>query len=238
MTTPLSPSRAIRDPDPRPAPSATSADRLALVAGGLVVSSLATAGLLLVRPGTARNATDHDSVAPVRDGTWLFAVADSLLFGVALVTLAVGTCLLVPDRGRVWATVGAALGVPGALLFSSGVFAFGVLAWYATEPEALSPAAGRSLLEFVEAHPAHLFGPLMVAFFVLNAGLLCITVALWVSRTVPRGLPATLGALVLAQFAIPGGRVTDVVQAALMGTFVVIGWHLWRTHPTTSSERR
>jgi hypothetical protein len=227
MITPLPSSSALRRNGDAARPLARR-DRVAVLTGAIVVGSLGTAALLLMRPGADRNAVDYESVSPVRDGTWWAAVTDAVLFGAAVVALAVATCMLVPDRGRLWATVGAALSVPAVVLFSSGVFAFGVLAWHATDDRAMSPAAGRTLLDFVEADPAHLFGPLMIGFLVLNAGLLCLAVGLWRSSTVPRVLPAVLMALVLAQFAVPSGRATDVVQSAMMLTFVAVGWLLWR----------
>jgi membrane protein implicated in regulation of membrane protease activity len=41
---------------------------------------------------------------------------------------------------------------------------------------------------------------------------------------VPRWLPIAAAVLVVAQFAVPGDRVLDVIQAALMTCYVALAW--------------
>jgi hypothetical protein len=139
-------------------------DRRRLIAAALVLGSTMDAVMFIWRPGTQRDALDYADVAPVRDATWLTGVFDSVGSYLALTAFALGVCVLVAGRGRTLATIGAALAIFGHILLAAGVFAVGVLFWYATDTNALSEQAGTGLLDYFQDHLGHVIGPQFVGF--------------------------------------------------------------------------
>lgn len=216
------------------APAAvTSAARVRIVAAALVLGSSAVAATLLLRPGPARNDLSYASFAAVRDGAWAATVVDHVGFIVAAFALAIAVCVLTPSRGAVWANIGAVLTAVGGTLFAGGVIAIGVLGWYATAPDALSPASGTALMTYLAENPGHVSGPQIPGFLLFNLGSLLLAVALWRAGSVPRWLPILWAVLTVAQFVGLPGRMLDLVQVALSAVFVVIAWFTVRaTAPT------
>lgn len=206
-------------------------DRARLIAVALVLGSVLEAVLFLWRPGTQRDALDYADVAPVRDATWMTGVLDAVGSGLAFTAFAIGVCVLVTQRGRTLATVGAAFAIFGHILLAAGVFAVGVLFWYATDTDALSEQAGTGLLDYFQDHLGHLIGPQFVGFATVAIGVLVMAGALWRSGVVPRWYPVVLVAGLVVQ-GVGSGRVLDVLQAASALTLTVLAWFLW-TNPDT-----
>lgn len=220
----------------RDAPSAAAgADRTRLAAAALALGSIVGAVMLVWRPGVDRGDFGYASVSAARDATWLVATIDAVASTVALIALAVCVCLLAPRRGRRLATIGAALTVPGAVLFSCGVFGFGLLAWYATDSDALSGEAGAGFLDHLEDNLGHLQGPEAVGFVAIALAVILFCVALWRAGSVPRWLPCGIVVLEIAQFSGVPGRALDLIQAALLLSFVAVAWFAW-THPCTGPD--
>jgi hypothetical protein len=169
----------------------------------------------------------------VRDGTWAGALIETVGYGLATMTLCIAVCRLTPKRGAALANIGAVVTALGGLLFAAASFAMGVLSWYATETDAVSPSAGSRLIDYVKDNPAHLLAVDAAGFVCLNLGLLLLASALGRVRTVPRWLPITFAVLIVAQFPTPG-RALDVVQATIMVMFVAVAFiHRRVTAPTT-----
>jgi hypothetical protein len=214
------PGRAVATPNP----VSTTKARDALVTAVLTLSALAVAAVLLWSPFPDRDHITYSSLAPVRDGAWLGAVIETVGYGLAAMTLGIAVCRLAPQRGAALANIGAVATVLGGVLFAAAPFAMGVLSWYATETDAVSPAAGGKLIDYVQDNPAHLIAVDAVGFVCLNLGLLLLAIALGRARTVPRWLPIAFAVLIVAQFPTPG-RALDVVQAAIMAMFVAVAFH-------------
>jgi hypothetical protein len=212
--------------DTRAAGPAAGRDRRRLLAAALVLGAVTVAVLFVWRPGTARDALDYTDIAPVRDATWLTGVFDAVGSGLAYTAFALGVCVLVTGRGRTLATIGAAFTIFGHILLSAGVFAVGVVFWYATDPGALSEEAGTELLDYFQDHLGHVIGPQFVGFSTASIGILVMAAALWRSRVVPRWYPPVLVAGLVLMGA-GGGRVLDVLEAAQILTLAILAWYLW-----------
>jgi hypothetical protein len=211
-------------------------DRRRLLVVALVLGAVGDAVLFVWRPGTQRDALDYADIAPVRDATWLTGVLDAVASGLALTAFAIGVCVLVTRRGRTLATIGAAFTIFGHILLSAGVFAVGVLFWYATEPDALSEEAGTELLDYFQDHLGHLIGPQFVGFASTALGVLIMAGALWRSRVVPRWYPVVLVLGLVVQGA-GTGRVLDFLQAAAVLSLAILGWFLWAGDSSVRQER-
>jgi hypothetical protein len=119
------------------------------------------------------------AVAPVRNATWMTRELDAVGSGLAFTAFAIGVCVLVTQRGRTLATVGAAFAIFGHILLAAGVFAVGVLFWYATDTDALSEQAGTGLLDYFQEHLGPVIGPQFVGFATVAMGVLVMAGALW-----------------------------------------------------------
>lgn len=192
-----------------------SRTRTVLVGGGLLISALAVAGLLLWLPWGERNDFGYDSIAPIRDTAWLGIALDGFAFGLLAITASLATCMLAPARGRRWAEVGAVVTIVGGLAFAMGAFARGAVSWFASDP-ALGADTGRTLLALIEGEPGRLLLVAMAGFLLVTVGMLVLAVAWWRSRSVPRWLPIALAALTVAQFTVFEGRALDVLQILVM----------------------
>jgi uncharacterized membrane protein len=155
-------------------------------------------------------------------------VLDAVGSGLALTAFAIGVCVLVTQRGRTLATVGAAFAIFGHILLAAGVFAVGVLFWYATDTDALSEQAGTGLLDYFQERLGPVIGPQFVGFATVAIGVLVMAGALWRSGAVPGWYPVVLVAGLVVQ-GVGSGR---VLQAASALTLTVLAWFLW-TDPET-----
>jgi hypothetical protein len=222
--------------DTRAAGPVAGRDRCRLLAIALVLGAVMVAVLFVWRPGTQRDALDYADIAPVREATWLTAVFDAVGSGLAYTAFALGVCALVTGRGRTLATIGAAFTIFGHILLSAGVFAVGVLFWYATDTSALSEEAGTGMLNYFQDHLGHVIGPQFVGFSTASIGVLLMAVALWRSRVVPRCYPPVLVAGLVLMGA-GGGRVLDMLEAAQILTLAILAWYLWSGDTSARPER-
>lgn len=201
--------------------------RPTLIAVILSLASLIVATIVLWQPWGERDSFGYADIAPHRDGAWLGALADGLAFAAAGITLGLAVCLLAPARGRVLAAIGTVGTALGGALFSAGMVGFGALAWYATNPAALSAEAGTTLLAQVKDNPGHLLVIQMAGFLLFTVGALVLMVALWRARSVPRWLPVAYLVLTIATFAT-GGVVLNVVEAVQALAWLVVAFCLVR----------
>lgn len=204
------------------APTRTEA-RPTLVAVVLSLSSLIVAAVVLWQPWGKRNAFGYADIAPHRDAAWLGALADGLAVAAAALTLGLAVCLLAPARGRALATIGTVVSTLGGVLFSSGMVAFGALAWFATDSATLSTENGTALLAAMEKNPGHLTAVQMAGFLLFTLGSLILMGALWRARSVPRWLPVAVLVLTVATFAT-GGVVLNLVEALHFLMFLVVAY--------------
>lgn len=210
------------------APTLITRGRARLIAAGLVVGPLLSAGVLTFRPGPERDDLSYASFAAVRDGAWLGAVIDHLGFVVLSLTLPLAVCLLVrAARGAKLATIGSALVMVGGMFFASGFYALYLMGWYATAPEALSAEDGTGFMSYIENNLAHVLGPQAAGFLAFNIGILLLCAALWRSRSVPRGVPAATAALTVIQFLLPSAAL-DVAQTLFLLSLLPVAWFAWR----------
>ncbi|MFC5381869.1 hypothetical protein [Aquipuribacter nitratireducens] len=204
----------------RPLPPGGRARRR-LLAAGATLPAVGLAAILLWRPGAPRNTFDHSLLVPVREAVWASGVVDGLLTALALAAFALAGCVLVRGRGRAWVDGGAVLLLVGAPLAASGPFAFGVLVWYAGDP-AFSGSA-TTLLETVRADIGPLYGPVAAGTVLAGLGTLAVCVGLWRADRVGRVLPVALAVTTVLVFAVPSGRLTDVVQALQLLLVAAVG---------------
>lgn len=202
-----------------PAPPASAAIarpdavRARLVAAVLALGVLLVATVVLWQPWGERDDLSYATLAEHRDGAWLGGLLDGLgMAGVGL-GLGVATCLLVRERGRSLATVGAVLAGLGGVLSAGGSIAFGVLVWYVTEPDALSVDAGTEMMVFIDDNIQRLMVIYGAGFGLVLLGSLVLMAALWRARAVPVALPVIYAVLTVAVF-LTTGSVMNVVQAA------------------------
>ena len=198
--------------------------RFTLVASALALCAATLAVLLVWTPWGERNAFAYRDVAPVRDAAWNSLLVDALAFAGLAVTFAILTCLLVRERGRLAATIGAVLAVAGGILFAAGEVAVATLDWYATS-DGISPDAGAKLLSWSHAdtangHSGHLFGPQAAGFVLVAIASLVLAGALIRARALPTAVPVAVIVMTLAQFPLSSGRLGDLVEAVTMLTFV------------------
>lgn len=202
--------------------------RARLIAAGLTIGPLLSAGVLVFRPGPERNDFSYASMAAVRDGAWLGAVIDHLGFVLLSLALPLAVCLLVrAARGARLATIGSALVLVGGMFFASGFYALYLMGWYATAPEALSAEDGTGFMSYIENNLAHVLGPQAAGFLAFNLGTLLLCAALWRSRSVPRGVPAAIAVLTVGQFLLPSAAL-DVAQTLFLVSLVPVAWFTWR----------
>lgn len=192
-----------------------------LLAGGLGLSALTIAVLVLLQPWGERNALDYQTLSADRGLMWSSVLLDALAMAALGICLALVVTHLAPGRGAVWARAGGTLSAAGGVLFALGMYAFGSLAWYATETAALDPAEGTALLEYAVAHPGHGQIVQIVGFLTFTLGLVLLTVALLRAGTIGRTTPAVILALTVAAFFAPSA-VLSYVQAAQMASLVLL----------------
>ena len=207
--------------------ASTARGRARLIAAGLAVGPLLSAGVLTFRPGPERDDLSYASFAAVRDGAWLSAVIDHVGYVVLSLALPLAVCLLVRARGARLATIGSALVMVGGMLFASGFYALYLMGWYATAPDALSVEDGTTFMSYIENNLAHVLGPQAAGFFAFNIGTLLLCAALWRSRSVPRWVPAVIAVLTVGQFLVPSAAL-DVEQSLFLLSLLPVAWYAWR----------
>lgn len=204
-----------------------SAARSRLVAAGVVVGSVGSAGLGFwhrnYEPGQA---IPYDKFVPIHQSWWAWHLFGGLANSLMAVTLAIGVCILAPRRGAVWATLGAGAILLGGLFFGAGVAAEGAAMGYAGDPRALPGQAGAALLAYVNGHPDRYVVAIIPGLILSSLGLLLISVALWKARSVPSWVPIALFIGTVLDFAAPisVGWVASLPQAIAV---IAIGWFVW-----------
>jgi hypothetical protein len=207
MSTILTPETALT------VPSGTSRVRAAILSVILAAGAVAIAAMVLWQPWGERDHLSYADLEPNRDAMWLGTLIDGLAFAAVGVTLAIAVCKLVPaGRGAALATIGAVLTGFGGAAFCAGMVAFGSLAWYATDPDAVPPDTGTTLMTHVVDNPGHVMGAQMAGFLLYTLGSLLVMVALWRARAVTRWLPIGYLVLTVGLFAL-NGVALNVVQA-------------------------
>lgn len=186
-----------------------------LLAAGLCASALTIAALVLLQPWGERNALDYETLSADRALTWSTILLDGVAMAALGICLALIVTRLLPDRGAVLARVGGTLTAAGGVLFAMGIYAFGSLAWYATDPAVLSPADGAALLELAadsagNGRIVHVGG-----FLAFTLGVLVLCAALLRAGTLGRAVPITVLVLSVAAFLAPSS-VLSYLQAAQM----------------------
>jgi hypothetical protein len=208
-------------------PTGSATARSALVALGLVVGSLGSAGLGFwhrnYEPGKA---IPYATFSRIHEAWWAWHLFGGLANTLLAVTLAIAVCVLAPRRGAVWATVGAAATLLGGLFFGAGVAAEGAAMGYAGDPRALPRQAGAALLKHINDHPERYVAAIIPGLILSTLGLLVISVALWRAGTVGRWVPITLLAGTVLDFFAPMkiGWVPGLLQSVAI---IAIGWYVW-----------
>ena len=206
-----------------------SGSRTTLVASGLALGAIGVASVLLWHPWPTRDRFGYGDIAPIRDAMWQAIVIDAIAFCVMALTLSIVVCGLARTRGAVLATIGAVITTLGGIAFAMGEFGFVAVAWYATEPDAVSVAEGTELLAYSVDHPEHGMVVQMAGFLLFTVGSLLLVIALIRARSVPLWLPIAFIVLVVAQFAPVPSRILDFVQVALMALIVALAWMFHRS---------
>lgn len=215
------------------APHPTGSGRVRFTAAALAVSAATVAALLATTPWGDRlsSAADtiitYDQLREVREAAWPAMLVDGFAFAVIGLTSGLGVLQLVRGRGRVAALVGAVLTTAGGILFAMGGAAFATLTWFLTA-DGLQPGAGRSLVDYANAHPGHLIGPNMVSFLLTTLGALVLSAALIRAGALSVAAVALYVLLTLVQFAGLPGRAMDFLQIAMMGLLIGFAVVVWR----------
>lgn len=219
---------ALSTPDRRSATIEPTRGRTLIIAAILALAAGAVGIVLLFRPWPVRNSFLYHELAPVRDAIWTAILIDAVAFAAIGLSLSLGVCLLVRDRGARVANVGAIVTTFGAILFAMGAFAFAALTWYATDPAALPVAEGTRLLDYAVANPEHVMLPQLLGFLLYTLGTLILAVALLRSGSVSRWLPLAIVGTTIAQFAVHD-RVLDFVQIGAMAVLILLAVRLARS---------
>lgn len=191
--------------------------RIRLVAATLAAASLVLAVLVLTHPwgerfdSSAEDFVTYDYVIDNHANAWPAMFADVVAFGLVAVCLAIGVTHLVRARGRLAATVGAALVVLGGLLSAMGSFAFVTVLYFVGE---LPEEAGRALVDTLNDDVGHVLGAEMAGFLLFTLGSLVLAGALFRARAVPRVPLAVYALLTVALFAGLPNTAMDLVQAS------------------------
>lgn len=208
-------------------PSRSATARSALVTLGVIVGGLGSAGLGFwhrnYEPGKP---IAYATFTRIHEAWWAWHLFGGLANTLMAVAVAIAVCILAPQRGAVWATVGAAATVLGGLFFGAGVAAEGAAMGYAGDPQALPRRAGAALLTYINDHPERYVAAILPGLILSTLGLLLISVALWRARSVPRWVPLALVVGTVLDFTAPIsiGWVAGLPQ--VVGV-IAIGWYVW-----------
>jgi hypothetical protein len=198
-----------------------------IVSAVLTLGAVAAAMVVLWQPWGERDKLSYADLAPHADAAWLGTVVDGLAVAAIGVTLGLAVCRLAHARGYTLATVGAVLTGFGGVAFCGGMVAFGTLAWYATNTDAVSADDGAALMGYVENNPEHALGLQMAGFALYTLGSLVLMSALWRARSVPRWLPIAYLVLTVGLFILDGVAL-NIAQAIQTLSVVVIAYYAWR----------
>jgi hypothetical protein len=171
----------------------------------------------------------YDYVSGVSQTWWAMHFFGAVAVTMQAVSLSLAVYLLVPARGSRFALTGGLLASLGALLFSVGIASEGVVMAYATDTDALAPAAGADFLTYVEKNPALYIVGIVPGLFVGALGVVLLAVALWRAHSVSRWVPGCLAAGTVAGFALPFGIVGGLISAVtLTPAILAVGWYTLR----------
>jgi hypothetical protein len=213
------------------APAGTGRARAAIVSAFLALGAVVAAIVVLWQPWGERDKLSYADLAPHADAAWLGTVVDGLAMAAIGVTLGLAVCRLAPARGYTLATIGAVVTGIGGVAFAGGMVAFGTLAWYATNTDAVPADDGAALMTYVESNPGHAIGLQMAGFLLYTIGALVLMGALWRARSVPRWLPIAYLVLTVALFVLDGVAL-NVVQSIQTLSLVAVAYYAWRAgHP-------
>lgn len=224
-TQPVAPTPSALPAAPRPAPPLAGPDVAwsRVVAGALAAAAALSAAVVLWQPWGERDDLSYGTLAAHRDDAWLGSILDGVASAGMGIGLGLAACMLVRGRGRTLATVGAVLAAVGGVLLSAGVIAFGVLAWYVTDPAALPAEAGTTMMTYVDENLGHLMAVQGSGFLLATLGGLTLMGALWRARVVPVALPAAYVALTVGVFTTQGTVLNGVQAAQSLSLLVVAG---------------
>lgn len=208
-----------------------------VLAAGAALSALTIAVLVLLQPWGGRNALDYRTLSADRELMWATILLDALAMAALGICLAAVVTMLVPTRGALLARVGSTLLAAGGVLFAMGIFAFGSLAWYATDTAALPPTQGADLLDHAVANPGHGQVVHIVGFLAFTLGLALAAAALLRAGTLGRVLPIVVLALTVAAFLAPSS-VLSYLQAAQMVGIAALAVAAARTEQHRTEQHR
>ena len=194
--------------------------RRAVPRGLLGLCALLLAGPVLFDLGYALNPTlpmdVEGALAEVADVRTRHAAAKVMVAFGALLVIALVLAYrrwLVPDRGRVVATVGAALVAIGSAANALSQATWGYLLYWASDPD-VAPGAGVQVVAAAESSSAPVTLPVSFWSVPLFAiGVLLVAVALWRAGTVPRWIPVGMVVSGIAAGAIGTGPLMLAVLA-------------------------
>ncbi|MFL6089388.1 MAG: hypothetical protein ACJ71Z_04515 [Aeromicrobium sp.] len=207
--------------------SGAATARAALVALGILIGSLGSAGLGFwhrnYEPGEP---IPYGTFSRIHGAWWAWHLFGGLANTLMAVSVAIGVCMLARHRGAVWATIGAAATVLGGMFFGAGVAAEGAAMGYAGDAHALPPQAGAALLKYINEEPGRYVVAILPGLILSSLGLLLISLALWISRSVPQWVPIALFAGTVLDFFAPIsiGWIAGLPQ--VVGV-LAIGWYVW-----------
>jgi hypothetical protein len=207
--------------------------RVRVVAVALAAAGASLAGLVLTHPWGARADSSSDEIffydqwVEHRDATWPALMADGFFYAVLGLTVALAVCHLVRGRGRVAALVGGVLTTVGGVLFAMGASAGAALAWFTTS-DGLSEQAGRDLVDYLNAHPAHQIGAQLAGFGLVTLGTLVLAGALWRARVVPRVAIVAYVVLTAGLFLGLDGQLMNAIQAVQTLALASVAIPLWQ----------
>ena len=213
---------------------ATTRARVLLVSVTVAVTSVAGVLLSVLYPKTDENDLfSYAVVEPAREHFWTWHVIGPAVLVVGATTLALAVLVLVRARGAACATAGAAFSWLGAALYASGIGGLGPIHYFATDAEALEPAAGTRFLDYVnDGGFLRLWGPALAGAVLVALGTIALAVALWRAGAVPRWVPVVLAVAMVLTFLVSFNRpLALLVDCALAAASLAVAWYLWRAAP-------
>lgn len=193
-----------------------------LTAGGLIVSAVTIAVLLILRPWGERNQLTYAEIAPIRDQVWIGVTIDSLAIAALGICFGLVVCRTVQAKGARLAEVGAVLAMTGGILWGMGMYFFASFAWYATAAAVLNETAGTALMDAALSDPMRGMIFVQVGFFAQGLGVLLLSAALMRSRAVPLWVPIGIVLAWLSSFFLPTAAL-DYMQALQMLLIAAVG---------------
>jgi hypothetical protein len=212
--------------------------RAVIVAVALWLGTAGSVALTWWHPDPASgDAFTYQQLAPIREAWWAFHMFGGLGTAVSVIAAALAVCMLARTRGAVWATAAAAVATTGALLFGAGAAGEATIFPYATDPAALPPGSGTTLVGYVNTHPDLYVTVLLPGLVLMGIGSVLMSVALWRAHAVPYWIPIVFVAGTVIGFLGPSFGILGVL-CGLPSTvaLVAIGWYVWRRFSTSSAH--